>query len=1253
MRFIDDVNKVNSENIKRIQRLDPNRIVGMNRIGIRFDSTIIIEGPTEVLENSGAQYECHLHYTDGSSEIVPADSWSVTTEYATIDSTGYLTTSEVPSINVPIIITAQYKDMEATIPVSIQDVAVLTHIVVTGPKSVNERSGAQYYCTAYYDNGSNAPCTPVWSENSPHASISVGGYLSTGEVPNADQPCEITALFGGKEGQILVQIKNIVQITHVTVSGPANVEERSGDQYTCMAYYDDGAIVDRTSLANWSENSPYASINSTGYLTTAEVPNADQPCLITADYGGKSDNHLVNIVNVVLITHITIEGPLTVDEDGGAQYNCRAYYDDGTNTLVTPVWSENSPYASINPTGFLTTYDVNHVDRPCTISASFDGKADDLEITITNVVLLDYVTVTGLSDIEEDTQEQYTCTAYYDNATSADVTSLAVWTENKPWASIDEGLLTVGDIPTDENVTVSALYLSKTDDLVVTVRTIGGAVPAGLILPFNGTIVPDNWSLFNSANNRMIVGAGNLYSPGDTGGSALGGSLGNLGGTTSTNGSHIADPNIYGFWGSGSATNPLEAHGHTAGDHNHDLGSVVLSDIDRNMFQFIKSDVTQDELPINAVVTSVSSLASLGMSNINANNKMLSASATKTTTSKSGYVVLGTSGNHTHNSYYDGGPYCCNIVSFLIEANWGSHNSNAQLTAISQNFKRLLMSLWINASQAFEPSNGMIAMWESMTPPDGWLICDGTNGTPDLRDNFIQACPTGSENITSQGNNQVTCTLNGTINHDALHNHNSGHWQSWSNSIASYAWASHNQQLWNHNHSANRSNTFSYTPQYYALTFIMRGPELDYIEVTGETEVIKNGSTQYTATAYFVGGMSVDVTALSDWFADSTADISIDSSGLLTIGDLTHDVDFEVEAIYDVKRDSLAVTGIDAEIPAGLIVYYDGASIPADWEAFNSANNKMIIGAGSTYTPGSSGGSQTVTSLTSSCSTAGSHSPTYIDAVAGSGGSFQFYTATSSAGSHNHGNSASAQYRPHQDQLKLIRATNHQIKLPQNAIVMGGSSFSGLTNVYDNDRYIGANSSVGEVTESKYGQFASSGNHIHVSGYVYTNLSGYWCYQKNSNAGNHGLSYPLSITDNLKKVLLSLWKDASAQFDLKANMIGMWESLTPPPGWAICDGTNGTPDLRDCFIKGVSSGSENTTATGNNKVNIGSYSSTVEQAFSHSHTGQPVVSNPHSEINSIHGPRHLSHTHSISSNAKSNVDWLPPYYSLSFIMKLS
>jgi hypothetical protein len=63
----------------------------------------------------------------------------------------------------------------------------------------------------------------------------------------------------------------------------------------------------------------------------------------------------------------------------------------------------------------------------------------------------------------------------------------------------------------------------------------------------------------------------------------------------------------------------------------------------------------------------------------------------------------------------------------------------------------------------------------------------------------------------------------------------------------------------------------------------------------------------------------------------------------------------------------------------------------------------------------------------------------------------------------------------------------------------------------------------------------------------------------------------------------------------------MWSGTNAsiPAGWALCDGTNGTPDLTDRFILSVSSSAEDPGAMGGTH----SYSLTAAQLPAHSHTG--------------------------------------------------
>jgi len=142
------------------------------------------------------------------------------------------------------------------------------------------------------------------------------------------------------------------------------------------------------------------------------------------------------------------------------------------------------------------------------------------------------------------------------------------------------------------------------------------------------------------------------------------------------------------------------------------------------------------------------------------------------------------------------------------------------------------------------------------------------------------------------------------------------------------------------------------------------------------------------------------------------------------------------------------------------------------------------------------------------------------------------------------------------------------------------------------------------------------------------------------------------------------------------GVIVMWSGTLEsiPNGWHICDGTNETPDLRDRFILGVASSSENPGATG------GSHSVTLTTANLpvHTHSGTTDTSGAHRhnvEVRSSGeaGTRVMStysgwplsgyqetesagaHTHSFTTGSTGSgtaFDNRPAYYKLAYIMKL-
>ena len=98
---------------------------------------------------------------------------------------------------------------------------------------------------------------------------------------------------------------------------------------------------------------------------------------------------------------------------------------------------------------------------------------------------------------------------------------------------------------------------------------------------------------------------------------------------------------------------------------------------------------------------------------------------------------------------------------------------------------------------------GMILMYTGSTAPSGWAICDGSNGTPDLRARFI----VGAGNGSGAGNSNYSINNTGgaesvTLTEAQMPSHN----HSFSGS------SSHSHTINNHSHSfsASGSNTHSH-----------------------------------------------------------------------------------------------------------------------------------------------------------------------------------------------------------------------------------------------------------------------------------------------------------------------------------------------------------------------------------------------------------------------------------------------------------
>ena len=118
--------------------------------------------------------------------------------------------------------------------------------------------------------------------------------------------------------------------------------------------------------------------------------------------------------------------------------------------------------------------------------------------------------------------------------------------------------------------------------------------------------------------------------------------------------------------------------------------------------------------------------------------------------------------------------------------------------------------------------SGFIGMWYGATNaiPSGWVLCDGQNNTPDLRDKFVVGASDSTGDTTYPGvspgatggsaTDTVNITVSGTTGFETLV---SGGTQVSTSAL---------NRRHTHDFSGSGSDTVNTLPPYYALAYIMK-----------------------------------------------------------------------------------------------------------------------------------------------------------------------------------------------------------------------------------------------------------------------------------------------------------------------------------------------------------------------------------------------------------------------------------------------
>lgn len=283
---------------------------------------------------------------------------------------------------------------------------------------------------------------------------------------------------------------------------------------------------------------------------------------------------------------------------------------------------------------------------------------------------------------------------------------------------------------------------------------------------------------------------------------------------------------------------PLKASNASAGGHTHTASFSVdplaiqrSEDVSPVALVQIQSHASYN--PVGLSFLSVGSISAEGIALRYGEGRLLGGS------SNGGTVLAGVKSAAVYTGYADNSHQHANPTLSSISPSagkiWGSAPSdvrNDYFTSMRQssgnhrhrftanysyNAKRIgVMTCELAAqSEGLIPKGGIIG-WLGGAVPQGWALCDGTNGTPDMVDRFIEFARSSDAGKKS-GNNTAKITFSASTDPVA---HAHGIYSAAQSYVETEAGVAHSSDV-SHSHSITAPNlSFSFVPRHYAMRFI-------------------------------------------------------------------------------------------------------------------------------------------------------------------------------------------------------------------------------------------------------------------------------------------------------------------------------------------------------------------------------------------------------------------------------------------------
>ncbi len=255
----------------------------------------------------------------------------------------------------------------------------------------------------------------------------------------------------------------------VSISGAQSVAIGASATLSATVQYSAGSP---DSNVTWStNNASVLTVSTTGQITGVSVGTA----VISASAGDVVGTYTVEVFeSFAIATGISISGSAssTLNENQSSPLEAMVAFSDGSSRSVSVNWSSNNTsVATVSSTGMVAAVSAGNA----TITAEFDGFTATHQVTVqASEATVQSVSVSGVAEVEEGQNAQYTATLHYSDGSS--VQGAVQWASSSTAiASINSSGLLTANSPGQVTLTATLSGVPSAS-ITVTITEVDGEV---------------------------------------------------------------------------------------------------------------------------------------------------------------------------------------------------------------------------------------------------------------------------------------------------------------------------------------------------------------------------------------------------------------------------------------------------------------------------------------------------------------------------------------------------------------------------------------------------------------------------------------------------------------------------------------------------------------------------------------------------------------------------------------------------------